>query len=637
MSRRALIVSSSAELRRGSSALLEEHGWRPVEAGTFVEATVAVAAGFALYVLDFADAGGAAWLAARRASGDTTRALCLANVAHTQSAVGDTLECSKREARGRESKVRKQAKRGVEHPARAERDAPSHNWKLSLPDHANTDVLPRPTQTAAAISAIGRWLDPARTQSAMFDVPECAKREALGHDGNGAADAPPESLDEPPGKLAATSTGRLLVADPVEASRMALEELARDQCVDVVGVSTGQAALDVARETSVDAALIDVDIEGDPGAAFRLARALRALPGRARLPIAFLADDGSIAQRVEAAHAGGSLYLPKPIDPYAFGAAMQQLFASQGSERTRVLLVDDDEDFAAGVAALLAEEGMVVATLADPTRILEVAEEHAPDLLLLDVSLPGVNGFDVARMVRTMPRWRNLPILFLTGRANLRSRIAAFEAGGDDYLPKPIAAEELLARVRVRLARHRLFREMTEKDPLTKLLSRRTLLETLASRLSEARRHSRPLSLALLDVDEFKRVNDTYGHVVGDHVLAGIGHLLSVRFRLEDLRARWGGEEFVLVFPGEDSDTAASVLRRVLAELRNMPFESDVGETFHVTFSAGIACFPEDGVSAESLIRAADARLYRAKALGRGRVIAAPPPSDTKAPSFTLR
>jgi diguanylate cyclase (GGDEF)-like protein len=179
-----------------------------------------------------------------------------------------------------------------------------------------------------------------------------------------------------------------------------------------------------------------------------------------------------------------------------------------------------------------------------------------------------------------------------------------------------------MARVRVRLDRRRLLREMTERDPLTRCMSRRALIDALASRLSEARRHGRPLSLSLLDVDRFKRVNDAYGHLVGDQVLLALGRLLNERFRLEDLRGRWGGEEFVIVFPNESASTAASVLARVLDEFRSLRFRSEHGERFSVTFSAGVASFPSDGSSVDALIGAADRRLYEAKEGGRGKVVA---------------
>ena len=289
-----------------------------------------------------------------------------------------------------------------------------------------------------------------------------------------------------------------------------------------------------------------------------------------------------------------------------------------------ILVVDDDPAFVDVVAEVLEREGILVRSASDATHLVELLDEVHPDLILLDAMLPHVSGWDAIRIVRTTPEHRDVPILFLTGRTDLASRMAAFDAGADDYLGKPLVPEELLARVRVRLDRRRLLREMTERDPLTRCLSRRALLDALGSRLSEARRHGRVLSLAIIDIDRFKRVNDTYGHLVGDHVLVALGRLLNARFRLEDLRGRWGGEEFIIVFPGETAATAAAVLSRVLDEFRAMPFRSGQDRRFFVTFSAGVAAFPGDGSTVDGLLRAADRRLYEAKSAGRSHVVAPP-------------
>jgi diguanylate cyclase (GGDEF)-like protein len=413
---------------------------------------------------------------------------------------------------------------------------------------------------------------------------------------------------------------RVLVVDRDPAVRAQLTELGREKLLGVVAVATPEEALAEAARGRLDAAFLDASLEP---AALALARDLRATPGHDRLPLAFLSEENGVDRRIAAAHAGASLFLPKPIDPYAFGTAVDQMLALLQRDRMRILVVDDDPDFVAVASEVLARDGIVVRSAPDATRLVELLDEILPDLILLDAMLPRVNGWDAIRIVRTTPEHRDVPILFLTGRTDIASRVAAFDAGADDYLAKPLVAEELLARVRVRLDRRRLLREMTERDPLTRCLSRRALLDALASRLSEARRHARGISLALLDLDRFKRINDTFGHLVGDHVLAALGRLLERRFRLEDLRGRWGGEEFVIVFPGETAQTAAAVLSRVLDEFRAFPFRSERGERFFVTFSAGVASFPVDGQSVDALLRAADRRLYEAKRGGRGHVVAA--------------
>ena len=410
----------------------------------------------------------------------------------------------------------------------------------------------------------------------------------------------------------------MLVVDPDVRIREQLEQLGHDRLLVVIAVATPVEALAFARTGRVDAAIIDGALGA---AALAFARELRAIRGLERVPMAFLSDRGEVESRVAAAHAGASLFLPKPVEAYGFGAAIEQMLALGREESMRVLVVDDDPEFSACVAAVLEPHGIAVRTALDATHLIELLEEVQPDLVLLDAMLPQVSGWDAIRIMRAMPEWRDVPILFLTARGDLESRIAAFEAGADDYLAKPLVPEELLSRVRVRLDRRRLLRETTERDPLTRCMSRGALLDALASRLSEARRHSRTLSLAMLDVDRFKRVNDTYGHVVGDHVLMGLGRLLTARFRLEDLRGRWGGEEFVIAFPNEPVETAAVVLSRVLDEFGKLPFHSERGEPFFVSFSAGIASFPADGASVDALIRAADRRLFSAKRGGRAHVV----------------
>jgi diguanylate cyclase (GGDEF)-like protein len=410
----------------------------------------------------------------------------------------------------------------------------------------------------------------------------------------------------------------VLVVDPDIRIREQLEQLGHERLLVVIALATPAEALAFARTGRVDAVIIDGALGA---AALAFAHDLRAIRGLERVPMAFLSDRGEVASRVAAAHAGASLFLPKPVEAYGFGAAIEQMLALGREESMRVLVVDDDPEFASCVAAVLEPHGIAVRTALDATHLIELLDEVQPDLVLLDAMLPQVSGWDAIRIMRAMPEWRDVPILFLTARSDLESRIAAFEAGADDYLAKPLVPEELLSRVRVRLDRRRLLRETTERDPLTRCMSRGALLDALASRLSEARRHSRTLSLAMLDVDRFKRVNDSYGHVVGDHVLMGLGRLLTARFRLEDLRGRWGGEEFVIAFPNEPAETAAVVLGRVLEEFGKLPFHGERGELFFVSFSAGISSFPADGATVDALIRAADRRLYSAKRGGRAHVV----------------
>ncbi|WP_430384139.1 GGDEF domain-containing response regulator [Archangium violaceum] len=296
------------------------------------------------------------------------------------------------------------------------------------------------------------------------------------------------------------------------------------------------------------------------------------------------------------------------------------MVSARRPERSRVLVLDDDPEAVRALSAALTSQLVEVVGLEDPYRLVDVLAEQRPDLLLLDVEMPGPSGFDLCRIVRSMPEWQGLHILFITAHTGVEFRVAAFQAGADDYLAKPVMREELRARVQSRLERARLARERAERDVLTGLLLRRPFLEGLRARLAEAQRTGRPLSLGFLDVDRFKKVNDTHGHLAGDRVLMQMGRLLTSRFRKEDLRCRWGGEEFVVALMGAPAEGARDILARTAAELARADFEGDKGEHFRVTFSAGLAVAPQDGADVETLLRVADERLYRAKAQGGNRI-----------------
>ncbi len=417
---------------------------------------------------------------------------------------------------------------------------------------------------------------------------------------------------------------RVLVVDDDVAFLDAVAHVARRSVLGILTARDQDEALRLAQRTVIDAALLDLHLERGSGE--ELARRLRALPGYENLPMAFISGDTSLPSRIAAAHAGGSLFLCKPVEADVLTAAIHDLLALGRAARPHVLILDDDAVFAEELSQILQRNGMQVSTCRDCGSVLEVLSEIRPDVLLMDMVMPHVSGLDVCRMLRTTLRWHDLPILVLTGQTGVEGRVAAFESGADDYLAKPVVEAELLARIRVRLERAKLLRERSEKDPLTGLLQRRAFSEGFAARLQESRRTHSPMSMCMLDLDHFKQINDRFGHLAGDRVLAGLGKLLGRRMRGEDLRGRWGGEEFVLALPGQTSETAWAIVERLLAELQTMNFVGDRGELFGASFSAGISTWPDDGDSFEALLHAADARLYQAKDAGRGRVVGVMPP-----------
>ncbi len=340
------------------------------------------------------------------------------------------------------------------------------------------------------------------------------------------------------------------------------------------------------------------------------------------MPIAFNSDDNKIDDRLVAAHMGASLYLTKPIDPDALEDAIQRLMVLGSREHPRVLIVDDDQIFAKRVSRILFEKGMETQTLSDPSLILDRMQSFAPEILILDAMMPFISGFDICKMLRTIPRWQELPVIFASAYGGLENRIAAFACGADDYLPKPMADEELVTRVSLRVERSRLLKERIERDPVTGLLIRRSFMERFNTALSTARRSLQPLSLIMFDLDRFKNINDTFGHLAGDAVLAGLGRFMMSRFRVEDLRGRWGGDEFILALVGSDREQSLRLMNAFLNEYAQMEFRGENGTIFHASLSAGVACFPADCDQAYDLLRLADQRLYEAKRLGRNCVVA---------------
>lgn len=413
----------------------------------------------------------------------------------------------------------------------------------------------------------------------------------------------------------------MVVAKDGVAGQSRVETVASGMNVQVIIAADHADAIARASKLTLDAVLVDIDVES-PAPSLNLARELRSMPGYESLPVAFLSTSKQQKYIEDSTHAGASLMIAKPLKSDLLGEAIEYLVSARQGGRPRVLVVDDEAEFVKVVSNVLGQEGMLVKTLPDPTNLVETLTEFHPDLVLLDVAMPAVSGYDVCRLIRSMPQFQDLPIIFLTSTTGLESRLAAFEAGGDDYLPKPVARVELLTRVKVRLERARMMRDRSNTDVLTGLLIRRAFMEELFEMKEESQRNGLIYSLALIDVDHFKGINDTYGHLAGDRVLSALGQLLKKRFRVEDVRGRWGGEEFIVAFRHIGRETSRGALLRALEELRQMEFTGDHGEKFSISFSSGIVSYPDDKENVDELLRLADERLYKAKEAGRNCIVA---------------
>ena len=290
----------------------------------------------------------------------------------------------------------------------------------------------------------------------------------------------------------------------------------------------------------------------------------------------------------------------------------------------RVLVIDDSESIHKLVIARLRPEGLEVIGESDGERGIERAVADQPDVILLDISLPNVDGFEVCRRLKEHASTRNIPIIFLTGTADTKSKVRGLDLGAVDYVTKPFDQVELRARVRAALRTKRLqdiLEQQSFLDGLTGLWNRSYLDRRLESELNVARRYGRPLTLVLADVDHFKRVNDSLGHLFGDIVLQGIAEGLRAYARRSDIVARYGGEEFAILLTDTNLRSAVHVSERLRMSAESRHFEAR-SELVSVTASFGVACSEEIGpvLTPEELIRAADVALYASKDAGRNCV-----------------
>ena len=334
------------------------------------------------------------------------------------------------------------------------------------------------------------------------------------------------------------------------------------------------------------------------------------------VPVLVLTAQDRLLNRVQVARLGGRGFLHKSLPPTELLEAVTQVLQQGRTAEAKVMAVDDDPQVLVTLRNLLEPWGLKVLTLDDPQRFWETLEESAPDLLVLDVEMPHLNGIELCQVVRNDPHWSRLPVLFLSAHTDADTLNRVFAAGADDYVSKPIVGPELVTRIFNRLERSRLLRNMAEIDALTGVFNRRKLTQELTRFLRLADRQSQPLCLAILDLDHFKQINDQYGHAIGDRVLCRFGQLLRRAFRSEDVVGRWVGAEFAVGMYGMTRSEGVERSLEVLETLRQEKFTGPNGTKFQVTFSAGVAEYPQDGVDLQALYRAASAVLAQASSAG---------------------
>lgn len=338
----------------------------------------------------------------------------------------------------------------------------------------------------------------------------------------------------------------------------------------------------------------------------------------AQLPVIFISSRGDWEARLAAARAGGDAYLTKPLDLNAFFNQLETLLTPKHAEPYRVLLVDDMRSLVDYYAHVLREAGMQVEALTRPEDVLQTLANFKPELVLLDLHMPGVSGMEVAKVIRQQPDLFSVPIIFLSAEQDKSLQLEAMRQG-DEFLQKPVGDEYLASIVALRVERARELGSLMYRDSLTGLLNHGTLKYRLADALHRVQRSGQPLSVAMLDIDHFKQVNDRYGHPVGDRVLRQLARLLRERLRSVDEVGRYGGEEFCLILSDTDITAAAAVVDKLRSHFAGLIHSVD-GVDFHCTFSAGVTKAVASDTP-DRLIKRADEALYEAKHAGRNRVV----------------
>ncbi|OOC48486.1 diguanylate cyclase [Thioalkalivibrio versutus] len=337
-------------------------------------------------------------------------------------------------------------------------------------------------------------------------------------------------------------------------------------------------------------------------------------------PLIFLSANDDFPSRVRAVQLGAQGYFLKPLDVPRLVSRISQIFQERHAPAQRVLIVDDDADLAEHMRLVLTAAGMEAWVLDAPREIMETIAAFRPELVLMDLYMPEYAGTDLAGVIRQHEAYTHLPIVYLSAETDIERQIDAMGRGADDFLTKPISDLQLVAAARARVARARQLEERINKDSLTGLLKHASIKEAANREVLRARRIGRPVTLAMLDIDHFKVVNDTYGHAVGDVVISSIATLLRQRLRQSDIIGRYGGGEFVAVLPECEAEHARRVLEDIRRNFASLDFGRK-GERFGCTISIGMVCsadYPDqDG---PELLVAADEALYKAKRGGRNQV-----------------
>ncbi len=380
---------------------------------------------------------------------------------------------------------------------------------------------------------------------------------------------------------------------------------------------TASRLLEAARQHPPQAVILDTGAVAEMDEVMMLASHIRELPD-SDIPVFVISATASMETRLAAARAGVTAFMVKPVDFHELVDQLDSIQPDQEPAPFNLVLVEDSPTQARYFSIVLERAGMDVTVVRNPMDVLGVLDNKPADLILMDMYMPHCNGHELAQVVRQVPRYASIPIVFLSAETKVERQLRAMSKGGDDFLTKPIEPAHLIRSVSIRAERARMLRSLMVTDSLTGLLNHTHIKEELEAEIARAARRGGTVCFAMLDIDHFKGVNDTFGHPAGDRVIKTLARMLQQRLRRADAIGRYGGEEFAVVMPDATPEQAAAVLndiRQRFADVR----QTGEGGSFNSSFSAGLACYPACA-DATQITMEADMALFAAKSAGRNRV-----------------
>jgi len=428
--------------------------------------------------------------------------------------------------------------------------------------------------------------------------------------------------------VACTASAALTTEDPVldillvdeDQARLAkFADLLRESSMQVEFAGSYAAGLSQITSKSFDGLIVSVPMTD--GSGYDLIEQFRTAAACETQPALLISHTAGLLDKVRAMHCGADAFFEEPFVYNDVAERLHFLLEVPDAPHYRILYVEDDPYQSEFGRSVLSSAGYSVQLCSSAAEFDELLTSHQPDLVILDIMLPDVSGYDLARFLRQNEHYATLPIVFMTTEARVDAKIRAAKAGGDDYLIKPVPPSLLLSTVAAKLERSRFLKSLLHRDGLTKLLTHTAFMNLAQMAIARTIRiPEKSIGLIMIDIDRFKSINDNYGHPVGDRVIVSLSNLLRRRMRRADLIGRYGGEEFVIVVEDLAEVELAALAQRLLSEFSAINHCSDKG-SFQVTFSGGIAMYDAANMELKDWIRTADQALLHAKQSGRNRLV----------------